>query len=302
MGDKHQFDVHQHVTDQIIKAMEAGAGDWQMPWHRSANAITRPRNIGSEKAYLGINILALWGAAAANDYSHGRWGTYRQWQAKGTQVRKGEKSSVIVFYRELKRPREDDPNETETVLFARASRVFIVEQVDGFELRAADGAALEDRIDPIAAADALVVASGADVHTGGEQAFYSPADDRITMPDRERFIGTETSDQTEAYYGTLFHELTHWTGSAHRLDRNLSTRFGDYGYAAEELIAELGAAFLCAELGISATPRADHAAYLANWLKIMKADKKAIFTAASQASKTTDFPVGFAPDEMADSR
>ena len=286
---KERLDVHQHITDQIVTAMEAGAGHWQMPWHRSAHAITRPKNIASGNAYRGINILSLWVASEAMDFSCGLWGTYKQWHEQGAQVRKGEKSTVIVFYRELERPREDDPSETETVLFARASRVFNAAQVDGFTLSGADEVPGDDRIEPVAAAEAFTAAMGARITIGGERAFYRPADDRIQMPDRERFTGTDTSSPTEGWYGTLLHELTHWSGAKHRLDRQLSGRFGDDAYAMEELIAELGAAFLCAELGIAATPRPDHAAYLAGWLKVLKADKKAIFTAASAASRAADF-------------
>lgn len=286
---QERFDVHQHITDQIVTAMEAGASQWQMPWHRSAPALTRPKNIASGNAYRGINILSLWVAAEAKDFSCGLWGTYKQWHEKGAQVRKGEKSTVIVFYRELERPRDDDPSETETVLFARASRVFNAAQVDGFTLPEGEAMPTEDRIKPIAAAEAFVAATGARITIGGERAFYRPSEDMIGMPDRPRFTGTDTLSPTEGWYGTLLHELTHWSGATHRLDRQLSARFGDDAYAMEELIAELGAAFLCAELGIAATPRPDHAAYLAGWLKVLKADKKAVFTAASAASRAADY-------------
>ena len=122
--NRERFDVHQHITDQIIAAIEAGAGNWQMPWHRSAHAITRPQNIASGKAYRGINVLSLWVAGAANDYAHGLWGTYRQWQEQGAQVKKGEKSSVIVFYKELERAREDDPiRNRNRAVCARQSRL-----------------------------------------------------------------------------------------------------------------------------------------------------------------------------------
>lgn len=296
---QERFDVHQHITDQIVAAMEAGAGQWQMPWHRSAHALTRPKNIASGNAYRGINILSLWVAAEAQDFSSGMWGTYKQWHEKGAQVRKGEKSTVIVFYKELERAREDDPSETETVLFARASRVFNAAQVDGFTLPEGDAMPTEDRIEPVAAAEAFVAATGARITIGGERAFYRPSEDMIGMPDRPRFTGTDTLSPTEGWYGTLLHELTHWSGAAHRLDRQLSARFGDNAYAMEELIAELGAAFLCAELGIAATPRPDHAAYLAGWLKVLKADKKAVFTAASAASRAADYLGGLSAAEPA---
>ncbi len=293
-----RFDVHQHVTDQIIAAMEKGAGDWQMPWHRSSHALTRPKNIASGNAYRGINILALWVATEANGYSHGIWGTYKQWQEKGAQVRKGERSSVIVFYKELERSREDDPSETETRLFARASRVFNAAQVDGFTLPAGEIEPTEDKTHPINAADAFAAATGARITIGGNAACYRPGPDAIAMPERRLFTGSATSSPTEAWYSTLLHELTHWSGAEHRLARDLSGRFGSDSYAMEELVAELGAAFLCAELGITAAPRPDHAAYLAHWVKVMKADKKAVFTAASAASRAADYLSGLSEAEV----
>ena len=286
-----RFDVHQHITDQIVSAIEAGAGTWQMPWHRSSHALTRPKNIASGNAYRGINILSLWVAAESRGYEQGIWGTYKQWQEAGAQVRKGEKSSVIVFYKELERDGEDESDQggARRTLFARASRVFNVAQVDSFALPEGDAVPTEDRITPIEAAEAFTAGTGARITIGGDRAFYRPSEDAITMPDRPRFVGTETLSPTEAWYATLLHELTHWTGAKHRLDRDLSGRFGSDSYAIEELVADLGAAFLCAELGITANPRADHAAYLAGWLKVLKADKKAIFTAASAAGKAADY-------------
>lgn len=147
------------------------------------------------------------------------------------------------------------------------------------------------------AAEAFVAATGADIRHGGNHAFYRFPDDFIQMPERERFMGTETSTATESYYGTLLHE-THWTGCAKRCDREFGKRFGDDAYAVEELVAELGAAFLCDDLGITLEPRPDHAAYLDNWLKVLKADKKAIFTAASQAAKATDYLAGLQATEV----
>lgn len=295
-----KFDVHQHITNQIVAAMEKGAGDWQMPWHRSSHALTRPTNIASGNAYRGINILALWVAAETSGYSHGIWGTYKQWQEKGAQVRKGERSSVIVFYKEFER--EDDPSENETGLpgtrlFARASRVFNAAQVDGFTTPAGELEPTEDKTHAIDAAEAFAAATGARITIGGNVACYRPGTDAIAMPERRLFTGSATSNPTEAWYSTLLHELTHWSGAEHRLDRDLSGRFGSDSYAMEELVAELGAAFLCAELGITVAPRPDHAAYLANWLKVLKADKKAVFTAASAASRAADYLGGLSADD-----
>lgn len=287
-----RFDVHQAITNQIIAAIEAGTGKLQMPWHRSGANIMRPVNVSSGNAYRGVNTVALWAAADAFGYDHGLWGTYRQWQDRGAQVRKGEKSSLIVFYREFDADVGDDiaDDDRRRRCMARASHVFNIAQVDGYVV---DEPSTDDnRVDPIAPAETLVAATGATISEGGDRAFYSIRDDAITMPDRHRFIDTKSGTATEAWYATLLHELTHWTGASHRLDRGFGERFGDDAYAMEELVAELGAAFLCGDLGVSAEPRADHAAYIDSWLRLLKSDRKAIFTAASAASRAAEFLIG----------
>ncbi len=282
-----RFDIHQHITDQIIAAIEQGAGEFRLPWHRSAGNIMRPVNVASKNAYRGVNILTLWATADAKGYTSGTWGTYKQWAEAGAQVRKGEKAAHIVFYKEITVAAEDDSADAETRLFARATPVFAAEQVDGFTLPVIEAPA--SVIEPIDAAEAFVTATGAIVAHGGDRAYYRSSTDSIQLPPREAFVGTATSSPTEAYYATKLHELTHWTSRETRCNRQLGKRFGDQAYAMEELVAELGAAFLCADLGITSTPRADHAQYLDTWLGVMKADKKAIFTAASKASEAAAY-------------
>lgn len=282
-----RFDIHQHITDQIIAAIERGAGEFRLPWHRSAGNIMRPGNIASKKPYRGVNILTLWATADEKGYAAGLWGTYRQWAEAGAQVRKGEKAAYIVFYKEITVASDDDSDEADTRLFAQATPVFAAEQVDGYAALVIETSAAV--ITPIEQAEAFVANTGATIHHGGNRAFYRPSTDSIQLPPREAFIGTATSTAAEAYYSTLLHELTHFTSHETRCNRQLGKRFGDDAYAIEELIAELGAAFLCAELGITSEPRADHAQYLDHWLGVMKADKKAIFTAASKASEATAF-------------
>ncbi len=294
-----KLDVHQAVTDQIIAAIEAGVETWQMPWHRSGEGLNRPTNIDTGNAYRGVNVVALWASAQMRGFSTGIWGTYRQWGNRDCQVRKGEKASLIVFYKELDIEREaaeSGESSTDTVMFARASWVFNADQVDGYQPE--QPLVTSSPAESIEAADRFIHATAADIRHGGTRAFYRHSDDFIQMPERERFLGSATSTPTEAYYATLLHELTHWTGHDTRCDRKFGERFGNDAYAMEELVAELGAAFLCTEVGIIAELRPDHAQYIDHWLKVLKADKKAIFTAASQAAKAADFLKNLQPREQ----
>ncbi len=291
-----RFDVYTQVTNNIIAAIEAGAGDWQMPWHRSGEGLNRPVNIDTAKAYRGINVVSLWASAQARGFTTGTWGTYRQWQANGCQVRKGEKSSLVVFYKEFDvADRNDDTGETEhgKRLMARASWVFNADQVDGYEAPALPEP--KNPVQVIDAAELFVTGTGATIRHGGTRAFYRPSDDTIQMPERERFLGTETSTATESYYATLLHELTHWTGHDRRCDRQFGKRFGDDAYAMEELVAELGAAFLCADLGLALEPREDHAAYVDHWLEVLRGDKRFIVSAAAHAQRAVAWLHGLRP-------
>ena len=275
------FDVHKSVTDAIVAAIEANPGSAQMPWHRgTANQI--PINIVSGNEYQGINIVNLWIMSQIRGYSSNIWGTYRQWKEKGAQVRKGEKSSIIVFFKKL--TYEDEDGEEQTRPMARAYWGFNADQVDGYEHSTFEPG---DPLERNAQVDAFVAGTGAEIVHEGASAFYRPSTDTINMPPEERFTGTETSSREEAYYGVLFHELTHWTGK--RCKRELQGRFGTEAYAVEELIAELGSAFLCAHLKVTPEPRLDHAQYINNWLKVLKNDKKAIFTASARAQEAVKF-------------
>jgi antirestriction protein ArdC len=179
-----RFDVYQAITDQIITAIEAGTGPVEMPWQRSEAGVTRPMNVESGKAYRGINTVALWAAAINGGYGNGLWGTYRQWQERGAQVRKGEKSSLIVFYKEFEVADEEADDGKSRRFMAKASRVFNIAQVDGYTAPEINQTA--DPVDPIEAADRFIRETGAIIREGGERAFYRPAADTITMPDRFR--------------------------------------------------------------------------------------------------------------------
>lgn len=283
-------DIHSDITNQLIAAIEPDPGLPQMPWRRnSGKPLFLPENALTKKPYNGINIVSLWVAAETRGYSAPIWGTYRQWAELGCQVRKGEKSSLVVFYKEYETdPDPDNSDDDGKRRVARASYVFNVSQVDGYILP--DAPAPLGPIERIAAADRFVTATGANIEHGGDRAFYRPSTDHIQMPPEDLFCGTDTLSRSESYYAVLVHELTHWSGAKHRLSRDMGKRFGDAAYAAEELVAEIGSAFLCAELGITeGEPRADHAQYIAHWLTLMKDDNRAIFAAAAKASEAVAY-------------
>ncbi len=285
-------DVHCAITDKIVAAVEAGAGDYCMPWHRT---VTRPVNAFTGKVYHGVNVLALWATAATRGFRSGHWATYRQWRELDAQVRKGERGAVIVFYKTVppEKGDQDDDNEKagQPRLIARASWAFNADQVEGWTPPPSQQRSEVEIRDHV---EAFIKATRADIRHGGDIACYDPVGDYIAVPHSEQFVATETSSATEGYYSVVLHELTHWTGAASRLARNLRARFGDEAYAMEELIAELGAAFLCADLGIANEPRLDHAAYVSSWLKILSKDRTALFTAANKASVAATYLSDFA--------
>ena len=281
-------DVYTRVTDQIIRAIEAGADDWKMPWHATDVPFAMPVNAATGKRYRGVNVVALWSESHYKGYPEAIWATYRQWEELGKQVSKGQKAAIGVFWKQLDQAdRTGDTNEGEQAeetksrsCLANAFALFNVAQTEGYE-----APSLVDRpeVPRIEQAEQFFEQLGANIQHGGNRAYYRPSTDHIQMPPFEAFI------TPEAYYATLAHEATHWTAHKSRLDRDLSGRFGSESYAAEELIAELGAAFLSADLALSPEMRDDHASYIQSWLKILKADNRAIFTAASHAQKAADF-------------
>lgn len=287
---KAKVNAYEVVTAQIVEAIEAGALTFSMPWHRQGGASGLPFNAATGSTYKGINILRLWVGESAQGFSTNAWASYKQWQAKGCQVRKGEKGTPIVFFKPLEVSREKDGETIKnTIPLIRLSTVFNADQVDGY-VAPSTIEMPDDKTASLVAVDAFVSSTGADVRHGGGAAYYRPSSDHIQMPPRELFTGTNTSSATEAYYSTLLHELTHWTGARHRLDRlEFKNSFGSEGYAFEELVAELGAAFLCQSLGVTATPREDHAAYIQSWLKVLKSDSRAVFRAAALAQKAADY-------------
>jgi antirestriction protein ArdC len=272
--------IHQDVTNKIVAAMEADPGQWTKPW--STNG--RPKNATTGRRYSGVNILLLGLSGASKGYPSGLWASYKQWQGVGAQVNVGEKGTAIV-YASTFTPKDAEPD-TKSIAFLKSSSVFNAAQVDGYTAEEAAPVSTVQRIKDV---DQFTHATGADVRHGGDRAYYSLSQDFIGMPEPSSFKDTATATATEGMYGTLLHELTHWTGHKSRCDREFGKRFGTQAYAAEELVAELGASFLCAGLGLAAEPRPDHAQYLNSWIRLLKADKRAIFTAASKASQAVEW-------------
>ena len=279
--------LHARLAATILAQLEtADPGTWSPPWH---GADPMPHNARTGRRYRGINVLALWCAAQAYGYADARWATYRQWATLGAQVRGGERGTLVVFYKELPRgarqeaaAREDAEATDGAPFVARATQVFNAAQVDPTPPHI-DARIHGSVLGLPPAFDAFVAATGAAIRYGGTRACYVPASDTIHLPARTAFH-TPTG-----YAGTLAHELVHWTGARHRLARGLTGRFGVRTYAAEELVAELGAAFVLADLDIARTPHPDHAAYCASWAPLLRADPRALSHAAAQASRAADY-------------
>jgi antirestriction protein ArdC len=277
-------DIYAKVTQQIIEAMERGAASYRMPWHVTGADCFAPVNVVSKRPYRGINVLLLWLLAEHHGYTSGEWATYNQWQELGAQVRKGEKAALIVFWKISERGREETDDQEEPAsnrsILARGYHVFNAAQVEGYLPKPSPVLPESERV---GSAERFFSRLGIAVKHGGNTACYSPQEDVIHMPPFSCFR------DAASFYSTLGHEATHATGAEHRLNRDLKPRFAEESYAMEELVAELGAAFLCSTLGLSNEPRKEHAAYLSSWLRVLRQDKRAVFTAASQAQKAIDW-------------
>lgn len=284
-------DICKTVTDSIIADLEKGVRPWMKPWNvkNARGRIALPRRMNGD-AYRGINILMLWGAALDQEYASPCWMTFKQAQEHGGHVRRGELSSTVVYFGAFQKTEPDDSTGEESqrqIPFLKSYSVFNTEQIEGLP----EGFSHLDQvfIDPvhrIARAEDFVRQTNAQISHGGERAFYAPASDKVVMPPFPMFR------DAESYYAVLCHELTHWTGHPTRLQRKFGRKGKNIGYAAEELVAELGAAFLCAELQLTPEVRDHHASYIASWLTVLKNDKRAIFTAAADAQRAADFLMG----------
>jgi len=286
VNTRERQSLYAEVTSRIIAELEAGRLPWVQPWDASRCPCTLPHNAGSGRIYSGINILILWTSAIEQGFSSQRWLTYRQAEAAGGHVRRGEKGTVVC-YADRFTPREeaakarDEDREARTVAFLKRFTVFNLDQCEGLP---------KDMVQPvapiapelaIAGADRVIQNSGVKFRIGGGEAFYSPTHDVVQVPPQAAFL------EPINWFRTALHELGHATGHPSRLDRDQTGEFGSASYAKEELIAEMASAFACAALGIVPTVR--HSDYIGAWLEVLCADEKAIFRAASAASKAADF-------------
>lgn len=277
----------ERITAEICDAIERGAGDWRMPWRQIAEAGTPVSADG--RIYRGVNALWLCMVAAGAGYGSGVWGTYRTWQSHGAQVRRGEKSTAVFLFKPVRKSitADDGSEQSRAYWLTRSFAVFAAEQCDGADSVIAERAkrANVNSDERIAAAESYWSAwrRVVPIDERGSAAYYDRGADRITVPPFAAF------DDAPAFYSTVAHEAVHSTGHGSRLDRTFGKRFGDDAYAMEELTAELGAAFWCGSAGISQTPRPDHAAYLAHWLRVLRSDSKALQTVASRAQAAVDW-------------
>lgn len=292
---KNRANLYEEITTKIMAELEAGRVPWLQPWESSAvrAPLAIPKNAATGRAYSGINVLTLWGAVVESGFATQSWLTFRQALVLGAHVRKGERGVTVVFAdrfipdKARERARETD-EETRSIPFLKRFTVFNIEQCDGLpECVAASAPPVEsDLILP--QAEALLRATDADLRIGGDRAYYDVVNDYIRVPPPQAFF------EPINWHRTALHESVHWSGAAHRLARDLSGSFGSKKYAHEELVAEMGAAFLCASLGIVPTVR--HADYIGSWLDLLREDKRAIIRAASAASKAADYLLAFRSD------
>ncbi|SEP17667.1 ArdC family protein [Aquisalimonas asiatica] len=295
--DMDKRDLYQEVTDKIVAALEEGTVPWVKPWDSRHASVTAgyPCNALTGRPYHGVNVPLLWLEQTLRGFTNNRWITFRQAKEVGGHVKRGEKGTLVTFFKPIRKqltdesgnPRFDDNGNPleRTIPLLKGFTVFNVDQIQDLpEEYLEPEVKAKDLPEPLEAAETVIAATGADIRHGGPEAYYAPLSDHVQMPPGAAFLSQE------GYYGTLLHELTHWTGHGSRLARDGIVHFQGFGsssYAFEELVAELGGAFLCAETGIQGDLR--HEGYIASWLEVLRGDKRAIFRASTQARRSTEY-------------
>lgn len=288
--EERRGSLYAEVTARVIAEVEEGRLPWVQPWDGAACGCTMPENGATGRRYSGINVLILWSAVIERGYRSQRWLTFQQALSLGGHVRRGEKGTVVCYAdrftprAEEERARDED-REARAITFLKRFTVFNVDQCDGLPEELARVPELPEERETIPHAEALIAATGADFRISGSEAFYSPSADFVQAPPQQAYR------QQINWYRTALHELGHWTGHRSRLERDFSGGFGSAAYAREELVAEMASAFVCASLSIQPTVR--HADYVGAWLEVLREDEKAIFRAASLASKAADYLLSF---------
>ncbi|WP_066825309.1 ArdC family protein [Sphingomonas mali] len=291
---KDRQSLYAQVTDRVIVELEQGRLPWVKPWDAAACGCAMPANGVTGRRYSGINVLILWAAVIEGRYASQRWLTYRQAELVGGHVRKGERGTTICYADRFtpkgeEQKARDEDRDARQVAFLKRFTVFNVDQCEGLPEDLTRIIAPTELADLLPSVQAIIRDSGADIRFGGGEAYYAPSADYVAVPPQAAF------PEPINWYRTMLHELGHWTGHPSRLDRNQQGRFGSPDYAREELVAEMASAFACASLSIQPTVR--HADYIGSWLAVLREDEKAIFRAASAASKAADFLLRFAPNE-----
>ncbi len=292
MSAKNKDNFYQAITDKIIGLLEqVNVEDYQPPF-ASLAAQGLPLNPSTGKHYQGVNVPCLWMYQQEKGYTSNHWGTFKQWKDQAASVKKGEKGSTIVFYKTLL---IDDENSLEAtpqrIPMLRLYTVFNACQVEGYEHQENPPPNETDLVRRIALADEFCANTKADIrHVKGDCAYYNRVEDHICLPETINFLDTADATATQNYYATLLHELSHWTGAPHRLNRDKAKdRTEKFKYAFEELVAEISSAMLCAKLGISQQPRADHAQYIKSWLQALKNDNKFVFQASAHSARAVEY-------------
>lgn len=284
--------LYSEITDKIIAELEAGRAPWVQPWGTAAAKapLAMPKNAATDRRYSGINVLILWGAVIECGFVGQSWLTFRQALALGGNVRKGEHGTTVVYADRFtpddeRRRAELNGDEPNAIPFLKRFTVFNTDQCDGLPDDLTTAPPAPDVSSILPQAEALIVATGADFHIRGEHAFYSPSGDFVQVPPPGAYF------EPINWHRTAFHELSHWSGAASRLGRDLSGSFASKLYAKEELVAEMAGAFVCASLGI--VPTVKHADYIGSWLDVLREDNRAIVRAASAATKAADYLLAF---------